>query len=81
MGDRSADTTSALVKALSIASFGLGLSELVAPGKVPAVAGVDDTPGRAGSSARWARGNAPTIASSRPPGWKPNGRMPFGKRR
>lgn len=32
MGDRSATTTSALVKALSGASFGLGLSELVAPG-------------------------------------------------
>ncbi|OBH24185.1 hypothetical protein A5692_05090 [Mycobacterium sp. E342] len=43
MGDRSANTTSALVKALSGASFGLGLSELVAPGKVAAVAGVDDT--------------------------------------
>ncbi|ORV57673.1 hypothetical protein AWC03_15595 [Mycobacterium europaeum] len=43
MGDRSANTTSALVKALSVASFGLGLSELVAPGKVAAVAGVDDT--------------------------------------
>lgn len=43
MGDRSAKTTSALVKALSGASFGLGLSELVAPGKVAALAGVDDT--------------------------------------
>ncbi|OBF74614.1 hypothetical protein A5750_13140 [Mycobacterium sp. 852002-51613_SCH5001154] len=43
MGDRSATTTSALVKALSGASFGLGLSELIAPGKVAAVAGVDDT--------------------------------------
>lgn len=43
MGDRSASTTSALVKALSGASFGLGVSELVAPGKVAALAGVDDT--------------------------------------
>lgn len=43
MGDRSDNTTSALVKALSAASFGLGLSELVAPAKVAAIAGVDDT--------------------------------------
>lgn len=43
MGNRSADTTAALVKALSAASFGLGVSELVAPGKVAALAGVDDT--------------------------------------
>ncbi|OBG98061.1 hypothetical protein A5697_17345 [Mycobacterium sp. E3251] len=44
MGDRSATTTSVLVKTLSGASFGLGLSELIAPGKVAALAGVDDTP-------------------------------------
>ncbi|OBH88258.1 SRPBCC family protein [Mycobacterium sp. E2733] len=44
MGDRSATTTSALVKALSGASFGLGLSELMVPEKVAAFAGVDDTP-------------------------------------
>lgn len=43
MSDRSGKTTSVLVKALSAASFGLGLSELVVPGKVAAVAGVDDT--------------------------------------
>ncbi len=43
MSDRHGNTTSALVKALSGASFGLGLSELVGPGKVAAVAGVDDT--------------------------------------
>ncbi|UXA06908.1 SRPBCC family protein [Mycobacterium sp. SMC-2] len=43
MGDRSASTTSALVKVLSGASFGLGLSELLVPDKVAAVAGVDDT--------------------------------------
>lgn len=43
MTDRSGDTTGTLVKALSGASFGLGVSELVAPGKVAAIAGVDDT--------------------------------------
>ncbi|OBG58000.1 MULTISPECIES: SRPBCC family protein [unclassified Mycobacterium] len=43
MGDRSANTTSALVKALGCASFALGLSELVVPEKVAALAGVDDT--------------------------------------
>ncbi|OBC03108.1 malate dehydrogenase [Mycobacterium sp. 852002-40037_SCH5390672] len=36
-------TTNALVKVLSGASFGLGVSELVAPAKVAAIAGVDDT--------------------------------------
>ncbi|MEB4207503.1 malate dehydrogenase [Mycobacterium sp. 94-17] len=43
MSDRNDDTTATLVKALSGASFGLGVSEVVAPGKVAAVAGVDDT--------------------------------------
>lgn len=43
MSDRSGKTTSALVKALSGASFVLGVSELFAPEKVAAVAGVDDT--------------------------------------
>ncbi|BBY40520.1 hypothetical protein MMAN_46540 [Mycobacterium mantenii] len=43
MTDRTGDTTGTLVKALSGASFGLGVSELVAPGKVAAIAGVDDT--------------------------------------
>ncbi|MBV8789215.1 MAG: malate dehydrogenase [Mycobacterium sp.] len=36
-------TTASLVKALSGASFGLGLAEIVAPDKVAAVAGVDET--------------------------------------
>lgn len=36
-------TTNTLVKALSGASFGLGVNELVAPGTVAAIAGVDDT--------------------------------------
>lgn len=43
MNDRSSNTTHTLVKALAGASFGLGLSELVAPGKVAAIAGVDST--------------------------------------
>jgi uncharacterized membrane protein len=43
MGDRSGNTTAPLVKALAGASFGLGLAELVAPRKVAAIAGVDDT--------------------------------------
>jgi hypothetical protein len=43
MSDGNGDTTTALVRALSGASFGLGVSELVAPGKVAAIAGVDDT--------------------------------------
>lgn len=43
MSDQTGDTTTTLVKALSGASFGLGVSELVAPGKVAAIAGVDDT--------------------------------------
>lgn len=43
MSDGNRDATTTLVRALSGASFGLGVSELVAPGKVAAVAGVDDT--------------------------------------
>jgi len=43
MNDQSGNTTAPLVKALAGASFGLGLAELVAPRKVAAVAGVDDT--------------------------------------
>lgn len=43
MSDQSGDTTATLVKALGGASFVLGVSELLAPGKVAAIAGVDDT--------------------------------------
>ncbi len=43
MSDRSGAATAPLVKAIAGASFGLGLGELVAPGKVAAIAGVDDT--------------------------------------
>lgn len=43
MSDGSGDTTTTLVRALSGASFGLGVSELVAPAKVAVIAGVDDT--------------------------------------
>jgi hypothetical protein len=43
MSDGDGGTTTTLVRALSGASFGLGVSELVAPGKVAAIAGVDDT--------------------------------------
>lgn len=43
MSGQSGDTTTTLVRALSGASFGLGVTELVAPGKVAAIAGVDDT--------------------------------------
>lgn len=43
MGDRSGNATAPLVTALAGASFGLGISELLAPGKVAALAGVDDT--------------------------------------
>ncbi len=43
MSGQNGDTTNTLVKTLSGASFGLGVSELVAPGKVAAIAGVDDT--------------------------------------
>ena len=48
MGGQTDATTNTLVKALSGASFGLGVSELIAPGKVAAIAGVDDT-----SRSRW----------------------------
>jgi hypothetical protein len=43
MTDRSGNTTTALVNGLGGASLGLGLTEIVAPGKVAALAGVDDT--------------------------------------
>ncbi|ORA18042.1 malate dehydrogenase [Mycobacterium arosiense] len=43
MSDQIDSTTNALIRTLSGASFGLGVSELVAPGKVAAMAGVDDT--------------------------------------
>ncbi|OBG28999.1 SRPBCC family protein [Mycobacterium sp. E3198] len=43
MNDQSGNTTAPLVRALAGASFGLGFAELVAPRKVAAVAGVDDT--------------------------------------
>ncbi|OBH58943.1 malate dehydrogenase [Mycobacterium sp. E2479] len=43
MSDGYGDTTTTLVRALTAASFGLGVGELVAPGKVAAIAGVDDT--------------------------------------
>jgi uncharacterized membrane protein len=43
MTDQSGKTTRTLVKALAGTSFGLGLAELVAPGKVAEIAGVDDT--------------------------------------
>lgn len=43
MSDPSAKTTTALVKGLGGASLGLGLSEILAPAKVAAVAGIDET--------------------------------------
>jgi hypothetical protein len=43
MTDSSGSTTTALVNGLGGASFGLGLTEIVAPGKVAELAGVDDT--------------------------------------
>jgi uncharacterized membrane protein len=43
MNNGSGNATAPLVKALAGASFGLGMAELVVPGKVAAVAGVDDT--------------------------------------
>lgn len=43
MSGQSGWTTATLVKALGGASFVLGLSELVAPGRVATIAGVDDT--------------------------------------
>jgi uncharacterized membrane protein len=43
MSVQSKNGTGTLVKALAAASFSLGLSELLAPGKVAALAGVDET--------------------------------------
>jgi uncharacterized membrane protein len=43
MSDSSAQSTATLVKGLGGASLGLGLSEILAPGKVAAVAGLDET--------------------------------------
>ena len=43
MTHSSGSTTTSLVNGLGGASFGLGLTEIVAPGKVAALAGVDDT--------------------------------------
>ncbi|GFG65946.1 hypothetical protein MKUB_34360 [Mycobacterium kubicae] len=43
MNDTGASTTTKLVKGLGVASLGLGLTEVLAPGKVTALAGVDDT--------------------------------------
>lgn len=43
MADDSSDTTAALVKTLGGASLGLGLSELLSPATVAAVAGINNT--------------------------------------
>ncbi|MDP7706413.1 SRPBCC family protein [Mycobacterium sp. TY815] len=43
MNDSAASKTAVLVKALGAASLGLGLSEIVAPGRIAALAGVDET--------------------------------------
>lgn len=43
MNDPAASKTAALVKGLGVASLGLGLSEILAPGKIAALAGVDET--------------------------------------
>ncbi len=43
MNDSAASKTAALVKGLGAASLGLGLSEILAPGKIAALAGVDET--------------------------------------
>ncbi|OBK11102.1 SRPBCC family protein [Mycobacterium asiaticum] len=43
MSDSAAKTTTTLVKGLGVASVGLGLTELWAPGSVAALAGVDET--------------------------------------
>jgi hypothetical protein len=43
MTDPSGNTTATLVNGLGAASLGLGLTEIVAPGKVAALSGVDDT--------------------------------------
>lgn len=42
MNDPAANTTAALVKGLGVASLGLGVSEILAPGKIAALAGVDE---------------------------------------
>ncbi|PJE02216.1 MAG: cyclase [Mycobacterium sp.] len=44
MNDPAAGKTATLVKGLGVASLTLGLSELVAPGRIAALAGVDETP-------------------------------------
>ncbi|MCV6971449.1 SRPBCC family protein [Mycobacterium bohemicum] len=44
MTDPSRNATGTLVKVLAATSFGLGIGELVAPGRVAAIAGVDETP-------------------------------------
>jgi hypothetical protein len=41
MNDPAAGKTATLVKGLGVASLTLGLSELVAPGRIAALAGVD----------------------------------------
>lgn len=38
------DTTNTLIKVLAAASFGLGLTEIAAPTRVAALAGLDDEP-------------------------------------
>ena len=43
MADPSRNTNAALVNGLGAASLGLGVGELLAPGKVAALAGVDET--------------------------------------
>ncbi len=43
MNDPAASKTAALVKGLGVASLGLGLSEILAPGKIATLAGVDET--------------------------------------
>lgn len=43
MNDPAASKTTALVKGLGAASLGLGVSEILAPGKIAALAGVDGT--------------------------------------
>jgi uncharacterized membrane protein len=43
MSDPSTRTTATLIKGLGGASLGLGLSEILAPGKVAAAAGIDET--------------------------------------
>jgi hypothetical protein len=43
MTSRSVDTTTTLIKVLSAASFGLGLSEVLMPRRLAVLAGVDDS--------------------------------------